>query len=599
MPSPDPAPNRTSARPATADREGGDPRGGAWGRGRVLLTLIGALVAVATVLGMLVTAAEARPGALDGTRVAELEVGGNTAEEIAAAVATLPTASARDVTFTSGERTVTDQAAAFGYVVDVEATVDAVMERGRQTNLAVAAADVLRSYLGGVDVTPAHGIDESVLQARIDELGLELREPPREPEVAFEGAQVTISSPEPGEQADLEGVADHVRAALLDGGTTAMDLPRIPLPPASSPADIADLRSQAELALSADVTLERGDGALTLSPAQLATFLEARPQEDGPPTLAVSAERLDAWVDQGFRDTVATPPQDASFAVEGDQVSLVEAQPGFAFDAEVAADQLWEVASRADDRTAELAGTDVEPAFSTADVESLGITDLVGTFTTEHACCQNRVTNIQLIADLMDGMVLRPRESFSVNDFVGPRTSDDGFLLGGTIESGQMVDTVGGGISQFATTLYNAVYFGGYEILEHQPHSVWFSRYPLGREATLDYPSIDLAFRNDSPAGMLISTSYTDTSITVHVFGTQWVEVESITGERYGWTDPLSRVVETSALPRGQERVVQDGSGGFSVNVTRILRFPDGREERQEEVTRYAGQPRITERGTG
>ena len=78
---------------------------------------------------------------------------------------------------------------------------------------------------------------------------------------------------------------------------------------------------------------------------------------------------------------------------------------------------------------------------------------------------------------------------------------------------------VGGGVSQLSTTVYNAAWFGGFEIVEHQPHSIWITRYPAGREATLNYGTIDNKFRNNSQHAILIHTSYTGTSITVSIYG--------------------------------------------------------------------------------
>ena len=135
------------------------------------------------------------------------------------------------------------------------------------------------------------------------------------------------------------------------------------------------------------------------------------------------------------------------------------------------------------------------------------------------SCCQPRVQNIHRIADLLDQRIVRPDETFSINAIVGERTVKNGFVAAPSIEDGEMVDTVGGGISQFATTFFNAVFYGGYDIIERAPHTYWFSRYPMGHEATLSYPKPDIIFKNDSKAGILIDTSYTDTSITVKLYG--------------------------------------------------------------------------------
>jgi vancomycin resistance protein YoaR len=138
------------------------------------------------------------------------------------------------------------------------------------------------------------------------------------------------------------------------------------------------------------------------------------------------------------------------------------------------------------------------------------------------------VANIHRIADLVNGVLIRPGETFSVNAFVGPRTADKGFVSDATIQDGEFVDEIGGGVSQFATTMFNAAFFGGYDIPEHKPHSQYISRYPAGREATLDYPEVDLKIRNNSPHGLLVATSYTGTTVTVSFYGTPWVQVEPL-----------------------------------------------------------------------
>lgn len=147
---------------------------------------------------------------------------------------------------------------------------------------------------------------------------------------------------------------------------------------------------------------------------------------------------------------------------------------------------------------------------------------VIGEFTTYHSACSYpcRVTNIQLMADTVDGHVVQPGEIFSLNAYIGRRTTSKGYVEGGAIIGGALVGgIVGGGTSQFATTLYNAIFFAGLEDIKHKPHSVYFSRYPLGREATLSWPNIDVAFRNDTNMPLTIDTSHTSKSITVTIIG--------------------------------------------------------------------------------
>ncbi|MBS1195951.1 MAG: hypothetical protein H6R33_671, partial [Actinobacteria bacterium] len=135
---------------------------------------------------------------------------------------------------------------------------------------------------------------------------------------------------------------------------------------------------------------------------------------------------------------------------------------------------------------------------------------LLGEFITSHDCCQDRVVNIQLMADTINGHLVMPGETFSVNATVGRRTTEKGYrpagaIIGGYVQCCGFADNIGGGTSQFGTTIYNAVFFAGLEDVEHQPHSLDFARYPDGREATMGYPHPDVVFRNDTDHPVLVT----------------------------------------------------------------------------------------------
>ena len=169
-------------------------------------------------------------------------------------------------------------------------------------------------------------------------------------------------------------------------------------------------------------------------------------------------------------------------------------------------------------RTINAAVTEVAPAHDTAWAQSLGIKEQVSTFTTRHNSGEERVKNIHRAADLLNNTIVEPGATFSLNDTIGPRTAERGFVVA-PVFYGEFTEDVGGGVSQLATTTFNAVFFGGYEDVYHKPHTIYITRYPMGREATVNYPTVDLKFRNNSKAGVLIRTSYSATSITVTFYG--------------------------------------------------------------------------------
>lgn len=164
--------------------------------------------------------------------------------------------------------------------------------------------------------------------------------------------------------------------------------------------------------------------------------------------------------------------------------------------------------------------------------KSLGIVEVIGEFTTFYQPNQTRNINIQRIAEVTQGAVIEPGGEFSINDYVGRRTRENGFVDAGVISNGVFTTSVGGGISQYATTLFNAAFFAGLDFGDYQSHSIYISRYPYGREATVNFPNVDLEILNTTPYGVLLWPTTDETSITVTLYGTKWVE-----GEQTGQTE--------------------------------------------------------------
>ncbi len=184
----------------------------------------------------------------------------------------------------------------------------------------------------------------------------------------------------------------------------------------------------------------------------------------------------------------------------------------------------------------------------------------LASFTTYHKCCEPRVTNIQVMARAIDGAVVYPGFTFSLNDHLGPRTASKGYVPAPILLNGEgyCCDhplNIGGGTSQFGTTIYNSIFRSGYEIVSHKPHSRYIDRYPLGIEATLGYPSPDVVFTNDTLTPVTIRTSYTSTSITVTLYG-----------------NDMGRDVSWSVSPSSG---ITYNSGGY-VRVTRTIVEDDG-----------------------
>lgn len=195
----------------------------------------------------------------------------------------------------------------------------------------------------------------------------------------------------------------------------------------------------------------------------------------------------------------------------------------------------------------------------------------VSRFTTFHDCCQNRVRNIQTMARALDDYVVMPGETLSIDEVVGPRTSAKGYLPAPYLIGGQgACCAIGGGVSQFGTTIHNAVFWGGYQIDRHQPHSGWITRYPLGIEATLVFQSIDFRFTNDTTTPVRIETSHTSSSITVELWGSQggW----QVSGQHpRGARNSSISILDRGGTEAKRVSATVTGSAPGAVRVTRTL----------------------------
>lgn len=197
----------------------------------------------------------------------------------------------------------------------------------------------------------------------------------------------------------------------------------------------------------------------------------------------------------------------------------------------------------------------------------------LASFTTYHHCCEPRVTNIHVMADAMDGAVVYPGFTFSLNDYLGPRSRSKGYVAAPILLNGESYCcdhplNIGGGTSQFGTTIYNAIFRSGYEIVDHKPHSRYIDRYPLGIEATLGYPTPDVVFTNDTLTPVTIRTSHTATSITVTMYG-----------------NDMGRDVSWNVTPGSG---ITFNSGGY-VRVTRTIEQEDGEVRTQTWGWSYQG----------
>jgi vancomycin resistance protein YoaR len=400
---------------------------------------------------------------------------------------------------------------------------------------------------------------------------------PQSAAVTLQGTHAVVTPSQTGRELD--------RAALLDllaGDERTIDAPFRTLQPAIRDPAARSAASTAESLLAQPISIEYHGARLgAVTQLQLARALRIKPRTHrfavgfDPEQLArVVRPRLGRWIERAHN---------AQFAVHGDRVKLVASKPGRDVDPKQLVVGVTTAAHGAHVVRVELG--ERQPDRTTADARALGIRQKLTSFTTEMGeSSSNRIHNVHLMADFIDGTIIKPGEVFSFNDVVGERTAERGFLEGQMIIGSLVLPSIGGGVCQTATTLFNDAFELGLPILARTNHNLYLSHYPLGRDATVSWGGPDFRFKNDLKHGILIKTSYTDATLTFTFYGTpEHRRIVSHTGPQVNWTHPgMSYAVDPSA-PRGSVHVVKGtGELGFDVTVDRKVYDAKGKLLRRD-----------------
>ena len=588
-------------------------------RRRTVVLTAGALVALVLVLVALLWTLQ-RGQVLPNTSVAGVEVGG--LDEEAARDRLSDLVSEREdepLRLSFEDETHELDPGGIDFDVDLEATVQAALARGR-TGLPGDVWVRVRAYWRQIDLEVVDGWDDSALDGWITTTAeaIDREETLGTVEVDPETLKIDTTLPQGAAEVERGELRSRIVDALGDQGPREFEIPAQTTDQPAADAVVEDAAEQLRRAVEGPLVLRVDGLELTVERSDLARLVEVRPndEEDGL-ELVVGEEAVEATLAQEASATfdlaprsatysrVRTPPvqfdeqADATFSPVSATVELEAGVDGRRFDPSTASSQLTELL-RDGAREAQLRMEVVEPDLPTDRAEQLRPSHLLGTFTTYYQAGQTRVANIQLLADVIDDTTVLPGEQFSINEISGERSCDKGYEPAGTIVRGELVDTCGGGTSQFGTTTFNAAFFSGVQLDQWRAHSWYISRYPMGREATLSFPHLDVKFTNTTDGAVLVKTDHTSTSVTVSLYGQPVAESVSAThGEP---TDNRSYSTETrttSDLPQGEERVLQSGADGFSVRVIRTVRRTNGSVDEQTINTVYQPQTRIIERGTG
>jgi len=434
-----------------------------------------------------------------------------------------------------------------------------------------------------------YDLDGLAVDALVAHLRRKLERPARPATLAFRGGQLVVVPARAGRTVDAEALAARLSVLPM-----SLRVPVRRLAPRVRARELLAARGRAERILRHPPVVSFGSRRAVLDSRFVREALRFRPRL-GRFDVQLDPALLERRLGSVFAD-LARQPRNATFAVEGTRVRIVPSVTGRELDsARIAA----ELVAHAGQTDLMARFRRVEPRFTTAEARELRIQELVSEYTTRFPCCAPRVRNIQHAALLLDGTIAPSGAMISLNAILGPRTKKRGFVEAPMIDDGRLVQAFGGGVSQLATTLYNASFFAGLDLVRHTPHEFYISRYPMGREATLSWGSPDLVVRNDWPAAVLVKAAASPTSVTIRLYSASLGRgVETETGRPSLAVPARTRRTVNPSLQPGVERVVQEGGvSGFTVTYTR--RVFRGKVLRRSErwIVRYRPEDRIVELG--
>lgn len=521
--------------------------------------------------------------------VAGVPLGGLSSQE---AEATLTQAMASKVaaplTVTVGAKTAPLDPVAAGLTLDAAASV-----RATGTGRSLNPVHIWRVLVSGDDVAPVSTADPTRLGTAVDELAVALDAAPANASVAFDGTKVVVTNAVIGSTLDHTATGEAVSKAFLvstnvDGVATATD------PAITTDAATKAATSFAEPAVSGPITLDTGKGTVQITPEQIAASITF-PVDGTAITPTVDYAGLLSAMQPAMKPLGLTDPKDATITNGASGPVITPSSDGEGITKENLQKAVEPLLTQTGARTGPVTLAPEQATFTTEMAQGLGVKEVIGEFTTKFPYAEYRNNNLSLAAAGINNTLLKPGDTFSLNKTLGERTAANGYMEGYVIQDGALVKEVGGGVSQSATTTFNAAFFAGFKDVEHHPHTLFFDRYPAGREATVYYGSLDLRFQNDTQYGALMQAFVTKASpggsgsITVRVWSTKtWDEVRSSDLVKSNFTNGASR---TETGPNCQS---QAAAQGFDVNYSRLF-IKGGQVARTENFFwRYSPADKIT-----
>ncbi len=545
---------------------------------RIVLRRVVFLTAAVVLLGGLTGLAFAgsRTTLATGTTVAGLDVGGLSEAQAVQMLSSRGAAVERQpITFTAGGQRFSLSASQLGVMTDWRTGVSAAAAQGAGFG-PVRGFRRLRARFFGAESTPPVTAYNAALDYKLGQIERAVDRDGVDARLVRKGLTVSVVDGRAGRKLDRARSAAVIVKALGSLDRTArVALPFAATEPNVSGAELARAAAEARTALSAPIRLAYGETRWRVPRWRIAPLL-AFPT-GGSTHVSISGTGAEKYLER-LSGAVSRTPQDARFQVTATGKIVVKpSAPGLLLDMPATAKAIAAAAFSPDQRTAELVVRVAQPERTTEIAKTMGITGVVSSYTTTYGGTPGRLNNVQLVAKLIDGTLIKPGATFSFNDTTGERTAAKGFQEAPVIINGELQNGLGGGICQVSTTVFNAAFDAGLPISARTNHALYISHYPLGRDATVNYPDLDLRFSNDSDHWLLLRTFVGTGSLTVNLYGTPLDRrVESTTAPLVETGPAPIKETDDPSLEKGKRVVDEFGSPPRETSVRRLVYAANG-----------------------
>lgn len=499
----------------------------------------------------------------------------------------------RLIPVSAGDVRTTLDPAASGLSVDWRATL---ARAGRQSLDPVTR---IESFFVKREVPVVTGVDDDVLGHAVSRMVADqLDHPPVEGGITFQpipgsdgGVTPHAVEPRDGQAvSDVKAAVELIKRRWLDSAGIQLDVGITPV--LATAEGVYEALDRVVAPAVARPVVVHGDGTdALLKPAAIAAAMRFTPLPGGALQVSLDAAKLQ----DALRPQLAAtekPGKDAEIDFTGAVPAIRPSADAHKIDWAGTFAPLMALLARPDGRELTVRYQTARPGLTSEDATGLGIREVVAEFTTGSlpgAVAANVVT----AADKVNGVIIRPGETFSLAQRVGLLTQAAGFAPAPLSEDGSGPTVIGGGLSQFATTLYNAAYLAGLTDAGHTSHGYYLDRYPPGRDAAAfhdDGSVADLRFTDSLTSGMAIQAYVSGDSVTVRIWGTKRYRVESTTS---GWQDVVLPPVQQDSGPGCRP---SGGEPGFTVTDVRIRYdiLTDAEVGRDTRSVRYAPRPAVT-----